>query len=178
MKTDDFIRALSADLDAPQLPLRPMIALTFLAGAFVSLVLFGVTLGPRPDLPVAMESARFMFKFVVTLLLALCSALLIWRLARPGAPARPQAMLLATIPVLLAFGVAAELMLLGLRRCAPSNAGLTGAVAGVLSASLGAAIYAVHCPDDSPLFVAVWYSLAILFVAGAGALAGRLTLRW
>jgi hypothetical protein len=44
--------------------------------------------------------------------------------------------------------------------------------------AIGAALYATHCPDDSPLFVAAWYSLAIGFTAAIGALAGSRLLRW
>jgi len=51
-------------------------------------------------------------------------------------------------------------------------------VAGLFSGAVAAAIYAAHCPDDSPLFVALWYSLAIAIVAAAGGIAGRLALRW
>jgi hypothetical protein len=65
-----------------------------------------------------------------------------------------------------------------LRAGAPLNPTLTGAVAGVLAASAAAALYALHCTDDSPLFVATWYSLAIAIVAAAGAVAGRFALRW
>jgi hypothetical protein len=56
--------------------------------------------------------------------------------------------------------------------------GLTGAVAGLLSASIAATLYAANCTDDSPLFVAVWYPLAIGFVALVGCLAGRRWLQW
>jgi hypothetical protein len=55
---------------------------------------------------------------------------------------------------------------------------MTGAVAGLFAGALGAVLYATHCPDDSPLFVAVWYGLAIAAVALIGALAGRRLLRW
>ncbi len=48
----------------------------------------------------------------------------------------------------------------------------------LMAGGLGAAFYAAHCPDDSPLFVAVWYTLAIALVTGLGALAGRRLLRW
>jgi hypothetical protein len=68
--------------------------------------------------------------------------------------------------------------LLALRRGAPSRPALTGAIAGLVSAGLGATLYASHCTDDSPLFVATWYSLAFAFVAGVGALAGRRLLRY
>jgi hypothetical protein len=54
--------------------------------------------------------------------------------------------------------------------------GLTGA-AGV-AAGLAAALYALQCTDDSPLFVATWYPLAILIVSLLGAAAAQRLLRW
>jgi hypothetical protein len=51
-------------------------------------------------------------------------------------------------------------------------------VAGLLSAGLGATLYASHCTDDSPLFVATWYPLAIAMVTAVGAIAGRKMLRY
>lgn len=68
--------------------------------------------------------------------------------------------------------------LLALRQGAPERPPLAGAGAGLLAGAIGAALYATHCPDDSPLFVATWYSLAIAFVAALGALAGARVLRW
>jgi hypothetical protein len=65
-----------------------------------------------------------------------------------------------------------------LRHGATTAPGLAGAVAGVLAAALSATLYATHCTDDSPLFVATWYTLAIALVAGIGALAGRRVLRF
>ena len=61
---------------------------------------------------------------------------------------------------------------------APQHPGWTGALAGVASAGLASFLYASHCPDDSPLFVATWYPLAALVCAGAGAWAGRRFLAW
>jgi hypothetical protein len=55
---------------------------------------------------------------------------------------------------------------------------VSGAVAGLLAGGLAATLYATHCPDDSPLFVAIWYSLAIALVVLAGAVVGRRVLRW
>jgi hypothetical protein len=69
-------------------------------------------------------------------------------------------------------------IILALRHGAPARPSLTGAVAGLAAGGLAAALYAFHCPDDSPLFVATWYSLAIIVVAGLGALAGKRFLRW
>ncbi|MTW17129.1 DUF1109 family protein [Rhodoplanes serenus] len=83
---------------------------------------------------------------------------------------------LVSIPVLAAPLLAASLAVL--RRGAPRRPGLAGAAAGLFAATAGAAFYALHCPDDSPLFVATWYSLAIVAVTAIGALAGRWLLRW
>ena len=65
-----------------------------------------------------------------------------------------------------------------MRAGAPQHPGWTGALAGAASAGLAAIIYASHCTDDSPLFVATWYPLATLVCTGAGAWAGRRWLDW
>jgi hypothetical protein len=67
--------------------------------------------------------------------------------------------------------------LIGLRHGAPSRPAVTGAVAGLLSAGLAATLYASHCTDDSPLFVATWYTIATALVTAIGALAGSKVLR-
>jgi hypothetical protein len=65
-----------------------------------------------------------------------------------------------------------------LRRGASTRPGLSGCLAGLLSGGAAAAIYAVHCTEDSPLFYAAWYGLAILIVAAAGTALGSRLLRW
>ncbi len=97
----------------------------------------------------------------------------LWRARLIGHNARVCMML---IPTMAAAPLAGTLI--ALHRGAPSNPGLTGAVAGLFAGAFGAALYAMHCPDDSPLFVATWYTLAILIVIIVGALAGRRFLRW
>ncbi|MEA2987515.1 MAG: hypothetical protein QOG83_226 [Alphaproteobacteria bacterium] len=212
MKTDDLIRAMTADHSGSAASLERRFATMIVPGLLLALALFALTLGPRPDFASAVGDARFVFKFVVTLLLAWCSALLVWRLARPGARMSLQAAALATVPAVLLLGVLMELIavprplwaaklvgqnavvclmsiplfalpmliaaLLALRAGAPVMPGVTGAVAGLFAGALGAAIYAAHCPDDSPLFIAAWYSIAIALVAAVGAAAGRWVLRW
>ena len=69
-------------------------------------------------------------------------------------------------------------LLHALRRGAPDDAGLAGAAAGLLAGGVGATLYAFHCTDDSPFFVAAWYSLAIAIVTLIGYAAGRRCLRW
>ncbi|MDE2577542.1 MAG: DUF1109 domain-containing protein [Hyphomicrobiales bacterium] len=65
----------------------------------------------------------------------------------------------------------------GLKNGASENPRLSGFVAGLAAAGVGATIYALHCPEDSALFMAAWYGAAALAMGVAGALAGRL-LRW
>lgn len=69
-------------------------------------------------------------------------------------------------------------LLAALRRGAPTRPALAGAAAGVAAAGVGALFYALNCTDDSPLFIAAWYSLATAMVAGLGALAADRLLRW
>jgi hypothetical protein len=68
--------------------------------------------------------------------------------------------------------------LIGLRHGAPSRPAVAGAFAGLSSAGLAATLYASHCTDDSPLFVATWYTLAAGLVAAIGALVGSRVLRF
>ena len=80
-------------------------------------------------------------------------------------------MVLLSLPILAA-------LLFGLRFGAPTRPALAGAGAGLLSGALAASLYIAHCPDDSPLFVAAWFTLAIAIATGIGALAGSRLLRW
>jgi hypothetical protein len=69
-------------------------------------------------------------------------------------------------------------LFLVMRHGAPDHPGQAGAIAALASAGIAATLYASNCPDDSPLFVATWYPIAILIVAVAGYFAGRRFLRW
>ena len=68
--------------------------------------------------------------------------------------------------------------LYGLRQGAPTHPAIAGAVAGMLAAGLAATLYAAQCTDDSPLFVATWYTIATAMIAAIGALAGSKVLRF
>lgn len=83
---------------------------------------------------------------------------------------------LVTIPLLSLPLLAAALF--ALRRGAPSRPAVAGAFAGLLSAGLAATLYAAHCTDDSPMFVAMWYSIAAAIVAAIGAVAGSRVLKF
>lgn len=83
---------------------------------------------------------------------------------------------LVSIPIL---GLAPlGLVLIAMRTAAPASSAAAGALAGLSAATAAAALYGLHCFDDSPLFVATWYTLASLPLIGLGALAGTRLLRW
>lgn len=212
MKTDDLIRALAADRE-PAGP-APGIALA-LAGALgfvLSLLLFIWLVPLRPHLGEAMGTFPFVLKPIEMGILVAVSAIIVLRLAIPGAPLGWTLIAAAAVPAIMVAAVAVELMqvprgewlvklagqhwymcvlnmvllslpilaalLFGLRYGAPTRPTLAGAGAGLLSGALAASLYIAHCPDDSPLFVAAWFTLAIAIATGIGALAGSRLLRW
>jgi hypothetical protein len=212
MNTDDLINALIADLTVSKLRFRQILIGAIALGAIIAAVLFLLLIGVRPDIGQAVETARFLFKFVVTIGLATTAAGLLWRLAIPGVSpglwewawlAAPALLIVAEIAELIAMpaptwwprlvGTNARFclslipflsigplacILLALRQGAPTEPGLAGAVAGLVSGGIAATLYASHCTDDSPLFVATWYPMAIGGVALVGYVAGSRLLRW
>jgi len=88
-----------------------------------------------------------------------------------------NAMLCLTFIPLIGIGPLAA-FLLALRHGAPDAPSLAGAIAGLVAGGLAATFYAAHCTDDSPLFVATWYPLAVLLLAAIGAVVARLVARW
>ena len=104
------------------------------------------------------------------------------QMAEPGADR--HALLMgrsAQVCALLIFMVAAPSLVAAfwaLRQLAPTRLGLAGAGAGLFAGSLGAFVYAFHCPEFSAPFVAVWYTLGIALTTAIGAFAGRWALRW
>lgn len=83
---------------------------------------------------------------------------------------------LAMVPTLAIMPLAASLYCL--RQSAPANPALAGAVAGLASGALAATLYALHCTDDSPLFVALWYTPGVLLVSAIGATLASRVARW
>jgi hypothetical protein len=65
-----------------------------------------------------------------------------------------------------------------LRGLAPTRPAWAGAAAGWLAGGVGAAAYALHCPEMDAPFLAVWYVLGMLVPTALGALAGPRLLRW
>jgi hypothetical protein len=211
MNTDQLVEVLVADGAATARPVGRSLVLALTAGIALSLVVFFLTLGIRPDIRPALETWRFDLK-IVTALLGLVLAFGVCRdCARPDMPRHPLRQLLPLL-VLIVAAVAVELALVPeaswrqrlvgsnmliclpmvpilslaplaavlwmLRGAAPASPTLAGAAAGLVAALSGATLYAFHCFDDSPLFVATWYSLATLAMVVVGALVGRRLLRW
>jgi hypothetical protein len=87
-----------------------------------------------------------------------------------------SAVCLTFIPLIGVLPLA--VLLATLRAGAPTRPTLAGAFCGLAAGGLAATLYAAHCIDDSPLFVAVWYTIAIGMLTLAGALGGRVVLRW
>lgn len=212
MKTNELIKALAADSGRPAASLSSVwwgaagLAIAFAAAAFL------VMLGPRPDIAAALGTPRFLFKFVVTITLALSAFGIVRTLARPGETWSKAAPYLAAAPVVLAAAVIVELFslppetwpakiigmnslvcltyipligigplvifMLALRHGAPTRPAIAGGVAGLLAGGIAAGFYAAHCTDDSPLFVATWYTIAIAGLALVGAAGASRLARW
>jgi hypothetical protein len=83
---------------------------------------------------------------------------------------------LVAIPLLGLLPLAA--ILTAMSAAAPRSATLAGALSGLAAGAVAAFFYGLHCTDDSPLFVATWYSLAIGMLTVTGAAVGRRTLAW
>ena len=110
MRTSELIAALAADPIPRGLRMGGRVALALALGVLVSLWLYVLFVGPRPDLASAAQTVRFNLKFVDALTLAAPSLLLLVRLARPEARPGALALWLLAPLILLAVAVAVELM--------------------------------------------------------------------
>jgi hypothetical protein len=84
---------------------------------------------------------------------------------------------IAFIPLFAIVPFAAIVWILR-RTAAPTDLTRAGAMAGLVAGSLSATAYALHCPDDSLPFVAVWYGGAIAVCTLLGGRLGPWLLRW
>ncbi|MCW5657667.1 MAG: DUF1109 domain-containing protein [Burkholderiaceae bacterium] len=83
----------------------------------------------------------------------------------------PWSVLVLSLPALVAT-------LWAVRGLAPTRPRQAGFAAGLLAGAVGAGGYALACPESSPAFVALWYTLGILLTGGLGATLGPRVLRW
>jgi hypothetical protein len=208
MNTDDLIRAMAADTVQPAAALTRLQGLPVaLALSFAGLWLWGgfradlglalrdpvsamrivLTLGLAAiALWAALRLARPAARVVLWPLAGVAGvALGLWVMAYVSVPSEALGMAiqgktmvgcLTTIPLLavLPTGV----VLYALRAGAPTRPRLAGAIAGLAGAGLAAAIYALQCTEDSPLFYVTWYGTAILGVTAVSALIAGRVLRW
>ncbi len=83
----------------------------------------------------------------------------------------PILIALISVPVFVAVTWA-------MKGLAPTRPRFAGFAAGLLSGATAALVYCLHCPELDAPFIGFWYVLGMLIPAGAGALLGRLLLRW
>jgi hypothetical protein len=177
--------------------------LALVIGTGLAILLFGIA----PALAAAAPGAPFWHKVECALALAVGGFLLVRSLARPDGAVWPAAALLPGAALLALGGItdqsgfpvmgqsgqsvpvcvgaivllslpALALILAVLRTGAPTRMLMAGTAAGVMSGALGAAAYAVSCKNDGGLFVAIWYSAAIVIAGGLGTVVGRRVLSW
>ena len=82
MKTDDLIEVLVKDLVPWRF--RSAVAAAVAGGVIIAAVLFFAEVGPRPDISGVVNSGRFLFKFVVTISLAVTAIWVTLSIGRPG----------------------------------------------------------------------------------------------
>ncbi|MGV1793248.1 NrsF family protein [Rhizobium sp. A37_96] len=211
MKTDDLINLLAQDAPV-RMRIGKALTIAVVAGILISGGLFFAMIGFRADIDTAMQTIRFLFKFVVTIALAVTACAVVFRIGRPGMSLRVWGWALLAAPLLLLAAAAVEMavmpsdswsarmighnarfcltlipllsigplacFLLALRYSAPEKPGVAGAVAGLAASGIAATFYASNCTDDSPLFVLLWYPIAIALVTAVGYVLGKRILRW
>lgn len=188
--------------------LETALLLAALAALGVAVALVFLAYGIQPDLRATVSGDPFRHKLASMLTLAGGGILLVASTGRPGASRLWGTALLPGIAILAYGAVADQsgypflgrsgvsvpsclgiIILLSIPALAfimtvlrttgvVTRPALAGAVAGILAGALGAAAYAIACRNDGGLFVAVWYSAAMVAVAVIGALAGRRWLAW
>ncbi|MCF1709718.1 DUF1109 domain-containing protein [Tabrizicola sp. J26] len=208
MRTDDLIRALAADKVQPasvgsRLALLPL-ALLVAGGLLLGIIGIRPDLGAALMAPVtALKNLLPLALGLVALILAVrlarpgvsvpvaglvvfplvAAALFAYGLTqmqmadwgrglmgRTAAFCVPAIVLTALLPLVAAMRA--------MRAGASTDPQRSGALTGLACGALATAIYALHCNEDNPLFFVTWYGLAILIVAGIGAILGRRLLRW
>lgn len=65
-----------------------------------------------------------------------------------------------------------------MRELAPTRLRLAGAAAGFASGASATAVYCLHCPEMSPVFVGSWYMAGMMIPTVLGALTGPKALAW
>ena len=188
MRTEDLIERRAREAR----PVHPLAASLAMAAtpallATAALLLWGW--GLRPDLAAAWGHPGPVLKAILPATTAAVALAGAFRLSRPDGEVGPARLGLVTalrgetllacllsIPALAVLPTAS--LLLALRRGASPDPLRSGAFAGLAGGDIAAALYALHCPEDHPLFFVTWYGTGILVATAAGAAMGRRWLRW
>jgi hypothetical protein len=173
VRTSELIAALSADPVPEPIRLGRRVALALVVGFALSVALYCLMLGPRPDIAAAPGSMRFWMKCVDSVAFALPSLLLTLRLARPDAKPGALALWLLAPLILLAAGVIAELLVTPqsawMSHLMGANAMHCTITIPVLAAPVLAALI-VALRAGAPLHAALTGAMAGAAAAGVGAL--------
>ncbi|MER8862588.1 NrsF family protein [Mesorhizobium sp. M0751] len=109
MRTEDLIKALDADARSEALPLGAAWWVAAGAAIVIAAAVFWLTIGPRPDIAIAMHTMRFLSKFVFTIALAASAFALVRALSMPGASTGRVASWMVAAPLLVIVAVILEL---------------------------------------------------------------------
>jgi len=173
MRTSELIAALAADPVPEPVRLGRRVAAALAIGLAASVALYGLLLGPRPDIAAAANTVRFWLKFVDSFAFALPSLLLTLRLARPASKPRTLALWLIAPFVLLGAGVVVELLVVPSSEWMSRLMGTTALHCTVMIPILSAPILAaliVALRAGAPLHPALTGAMAGAAAAGVGAL--------
>jgi hypothetical protein len=148
------------------------------AGALVAISLAYLVRVARPGGEQRVSLVLIMFPFAAAVVVLVTTLVL-------APPSTWQALIfgqhwllcISCIPLNAIFPFAA--IIFAMRQFAlPTNLAQAGALAGLAAGSISAVVYALHCPDDSLAFIALWYGLTIALCTVIGALLGPRLLRW
>jgi hypothetical protein len=173
VRTSEFIAALAADPVPEPIRLGRRVALALGVGLVVSIALYWLLLGPRPDVAAASDTVRFWLKFADSFAFALPTILLTLRLARPDAKPRALALWLIAPFILLGAGVVVEFLVVPqsewmTRLFGPTALHCTITIPILAAPILAGLIFALRA--GAPLHPALTGALAGAAAAGVGAL--------
>jgi hypothetical protein len=110
VRTDDLIELLVKD--PPPWRFRSLLAGAVAGGIIIAATLFFAAIGFRPDISEAVKSNRFLFKFIVTVSLAVAAIRVTLSVGRPDGSLAHRGLGLSIAPALLACAVVIELLVL------------------------------------------------------------------
>jgi hypothetical protein len=206
MKTDELIERLASGPAHGPAP-RLRFVLPLIGGALLAVALLAAALGAPLQALALTGPAPFAMKLGFALSLALASGAALFASARPGARLRGRLAVIAVLFLAVIVLAGMEIFagrpawpgatwarcfasiallspltfagaMLALRRLAPTRLRLSGALAGLLAASVAASAYTLWCPETGAVFLLSWYAAPIALAGIAGAIIGPRMLRW